>query len=141
MPEGLLTPKQRGYEHAPHAGTQNSCQSLSKNSLLLNFHGNREEAVLGFFCGIYESSHLQGCLINKAPEASSPVPWSPQLSTWEAHQGIKEGKTNGACKGIISFWGAKAKALEGPYEALSSSSFVCLCNSLVPAGRSSAAQL
>ena len=60
--------------------------------------------------------------------------------TWEAHQGIKEGKTNGACKGIISFWGAKAKALEGPYEALSSSSCVCLCNSLVP-GRSSAAQL
>ena len=95
---------------------------------------------MGFFCGIYESSHLQGCLINKAPEASSPVPWSPQLSTWEAHQGIKEGKTNGACKGIISFWGAKAKALEGPYEALSSSSCVCLCNSLVP-GRSSAAQL
>ena len=95
---------------------------------------------MGFFCGIYESSHLQGCLINKAPEASSPVPWSPQLSTWEAHQGIKEGKTNGACKGIISFWGAKAKALEGPYEALSSSSFVCLCNPLVP-GRSSAAQL
>ena len=95
---------------------------------------------MGFFCGIYESSHLQGCLINKAPEASSPVPWSPQLSTWEAHQGIKEGKTNGACKGIMSFWGAKAKALEGPYEALSSSSCVCLCNSLVP-GRSSAAQL
>ena len=62
------------------------------------------------------------------------------MSTWEAHQGIKEGKTNGACKGIISFWGAKAKALEGPYEALSSSSCVCLCNSLVP-GRSSAAQL
>ena len=95
---------------------------------------------MGFFCGIYESSHLQGCLINKAPEASSPVPWSPQLSTWEAHQGIKEGKANGACKGIMSFWGAKAKALEGPCEALSSSSFVCLCNSLVP-GRSSAAQL
>ena len=95
---------------------------------------------MGFFCGSYESSHLQGCLINMAPEASSPVPWSPQLSTWEAHQGIKEGKTNGACKGIMSFWGAKAKALEGPYEALSSSSFVCLCNSLVP-GRSSAAQL